>query len=243
LIGGPQDARMDSATPLHVTPRRPGEPQADLTGYTLVHRAIRADITRLSSLLTALAVSGRPISSERAAAITTYVTSYNAAVRLHHQDEEDVLWPVIAASAGEAVDLNPYQDDHHVLEPLQSRCDELAERFAADPATHTSALAQTLRELDDLLHEHLDQEEYELFHVIRRHVSVDDYAAACSRIQRRTSPRDAGWTIPWLARHSGPAELALIPGQAKEVRVFLKEFARLETAVFGRRLQTLACSV
>jgi len=42
------------ALPFPVTPRRPGEPEADLTGFTLIHRALRSGTRDLAVAATAI---------------------------------------------------------------------------------------------------------------------------------------------------------------------------------------------
>lgn len=140
-------------TQLIVTPRRPGEPEVDHTPVLLIHRAMRTDVTRFTALLTALAHSGEPIEPRRAAAIRDYLVVFGTELHEHHSREDDVAWPVIAASAGAAVDLAPLTEDHTVLAPLIDTMMTIANAFAADPAAHVRPLAISLRELSDLLHE------------------------------------------------------------------------------------------
>src|SRR3954468_20679882 len=97
------------ALPFPVTPRRPGEPEADLTGFTLIHRGLRSGSRELAAAATAIG-RGAPCPPAPPARRDTYgafATEVLHEIPLHHTREDDVLWPVIAASAGAVVDLEP----------------------------------------------------------------------------------------------------------------------------------------
>src|SRR5206468_2053056 len=100
--------------PFAVTPRRAGEPEADLTGFVLIHRALRSGARMLADATTGIA-KGEPCSRERQRAIVQVALSVLHEIATHHEREDDVLWPVIVASAGDAVDLVPLSDDHSEL--------------------------------------------------------------------------------------------------------------------------------
>lgn len=202
----------------------------DLTGIRLSHRAIRGDITRLAALLSGADARTMPLI--RAGAVTRYVHRYNAAVRHHHRNEDDRLWPVIAAAAGRAVDLSPYLGEHEVLDRLQDAADLTATLFAEDPARHAPRLAALLAEQRDLLIEHIDAEEQHLFPVILRHVSAARYAAAEAEIRGSTPPELASWMQPWLWVYATADERRLLP-PAPVIEPLLATYTDGETQTFG----------
>ncbi|MFD9903115.1 hemerythrin domain-containing protein [Streptomyces sp. NPDC059063] len=202
----------------------------DLTGIRLSHRAILVDIARLAALLSEADASTMP--PARAGAIATYVHRYNAAVRHHHRNEDDRLWPVIADAAGDAVDLSPYVGEHDALDQLQDAADEAATHFADDPARHAPRLAVLLAEQRDLLIAHIDAEEQQLFPVIRRHVSGARYAAAEAEIRASTPPELASWMLPWLWRYATADDRRLLP-PATVIEPLLVAYAAHEAQTFG----------
>jgi iron-sulfur cluster repair protein YtfE (RIC family) len=125
----------------------------------------------------------------------------------HHEREDDVLWPVIVASAGDAADLAPLSDDHTVLHKVLDRAAEALPLFARDPATGAPLLAPVLTELADLLDEHIAEEEAEVFPVIRQHVSAADFGRCERMFQKGTSPGQLLFLLPWIADQCTPAEL------------------------------------
>src|SRR3954469_13552244 len=94
-----------TALPFPVTPRRTAdEPEADLFGFALVHQALRDGSRLLADALTGIA-AGAPGGEEGQQAIVAFAGHVLHAVHVHHSREDEVLWPVIAASAGPHVDL------------------------------------------------------------------------------------------------------------------------------------------
>src|SRR4051794_35670119 len=147
------------ALPFPVTPRRPREPEADLTGFTLIHRALRSGTRDLAVAAVAIG-HGAPCSAARRQAYVAFATEVLHEIHSHHSREDDVLWPVIAASAGAAVDLKPLSDDHTELHAVLTRAEEALRTFAAaaDVRAAAAPLGAVLTEMADLLDEHIADE-------------------------------------------------------------------------------------
>jgi hemerythrin-like domain-containing protein len=193
--------------PFAVTPRTPGSPEADLTGFTLIHRALRSGTRLLADATTGIA-AGAPCSRERSRAIVQMSLAVLHEITNHHQREDDVLWPVIVASAGDAVDLDPLSDDHTVLHEVLGRAQEALPEFARDPNAGAPLLAPVLTELADLLDEHIAEEEAQVFPVIREHVSAEDFARCERQFQKGTSPGQLLFLLPWIVDQCDDAERA-----------------------------------
>lgn len=169
-----------------VTARRPGDPEPDLLGISLAHRAMVTDVGRVATLTSAFADGGMTCTPRRARAVARYVNLLCDSVHHHHTTEDQILWPVIEASAGGSVDLTELTEDHAALDPRLDRLRALAAGFRLNVGDKESAapLAADLTELHGLLHEHIADEEREIFPVIRQYVSVDDWAAVEKAAQR-----------------------------------------------------------
>ncbi|MGY1829567.1 hemerythrin domain-containing protein [Geodermatophilus sp. SYSU D01180] len=213
--------------PFPVTPRRPGDPEADVTRLALAHRALRGGC-RLLAGVTAEAAAGAVWPAERRRAVVAFGRGVLREVRAHTAREDAVLWPVVAASAGtHAADLEPLAEDHAVLRAVLDRADAALTAFAPDAtaAPHAAApLADVLAELADALDEHVEEEEREVFPVIRRCVSARDlgrYEGVCAR---GSGPRSAAFALPWLADACRtPGERAgLLGGTSLPLRVLLR---------------------
>ncbi|MGY1604033.1 hemerythrin domain-containing protein [Geodermatophilus sp. SYSU D00815] len=196
--------------PFPVTPRRPGEPEADLSGFALIHRALRAGTRELADAATAIG-AGAPCPPERRRALIRFATEVLAEIHTHHQREDDVLWPVIAASAGAAVDLEPLTDDHTELHAVLERAEQALAAFAApgaDPRATAAPLGAVLTGMADLLDEHIAEEEAEVFPVIRTHVSAKDYAACEAMFRKGSSVGHLLFVLPWVIAQCAPEERA-----------------------------------
>ena len=231
---------MSSTTTPAVTPRRDGDPEVDLTAYYLVHRAMLADTRTVADLADLVAGGTVRLGAERASALRDYVGALCREIRAHHAAEDDIVWPVVAASAGSAVDLGGLTDDHAVVDPLLGRARTAATALATAPDDLGAAcrLAGAMTELLALLDEHIGEEERDVFPVIRRFVSVADYDAAEQRLRHGMGVSHLRWVLPWLAHHATSEEMAALLARAGlPVRVLLAAsrpgFRRTRRAVFG----------
>jgi hypothetical protein len=194
------------AHPFEVHPRRDGQPEADLLAFTLIHRALRCAPRTLARALRS--ESTRP-GDDRHRAAVRFGRAVLAEIHSHHRREDDVLWPVIAASAGAAVDLRPLTDDHETLAPLLALVDRALDDHerVADDAT-SARLADALTTLADLLDAHIADEEAAVFPVIRTYVSAEDFAQCERRFRKGTSIRHMAFLLPWIMAHATPPERA-----------------------------------
>ena len=222
-----------TSTPTPVHPRRDGDPVPDVLGMRLAHRVLLHDACRLTSLAEQVAAGHATVDDRRAAAVAAYVRDWADSVHAHHSAEDELLWPVLAASAGPHVDLSELSDDHAALDPALDRLRVAADAYAARPDEDAAtALAVELAEVRDALVEHLREEEAVVLPTIERWVSVRDWRSVEARIARRARrtfelPRAHGVLSPDERRHAGVglrlAMVVLGPG-----------FRRRERLVFGR---------
>ena len=231
---------MSSTAIPAVTPRRDGDPEVDLTPYRLVHRAMLADTRGVADLADRVAGGSPALSAARAAALRSYVEALCQEIHTHHDGEDHLLWPVVAASAGTAVDLSGLTDDHGVIDPLLGRARSAAAALGTVPDDRDAAcrLAGAMTEMSALLDEHIGEEERELFPVIRRFVSVADYEATETRLRRNVSWPRRRWVVPWLAEHATAEETRQLLARAGlPFRVLLAVtrpgFRRTRREVFG----------
>jgi hemerythrin-like domain-containing protein len=205
------------------------------TGLLLAHRAMLRDLDRLGELTGRLAGRRTALDRRRAAAIADYLDDLCDSIHHHHSAEDEVLWPVLERSAGAHVDLTELTDDHAVLEPKLRRVRAGAAALRADGVA-TAALAADMADLRDTLHEHIGDEEKTIVPLIRRYVSVADWAAVESAIRKRGAKMS--FEAPRIMAVATEAELAGIRAEGGlPVAVMLKllppAFRRRERRVFG----------
>ncbi len=200
---------MSSTTTPAVTPRREGEPAVDLTAYRLVLRAVLTDVAALSDVADRAAGASVAMPAARAGALHRYTVRLCEDLAAVQSAEERELWPVVAASAGAAVDLCDLIDDNHAVAPVLARCRSAAAALAVSPSDPmpAAALAGAATDLLGLLREHVGDQERELFTAIERFVSVGDFRAAMSRARHRLGSRRTGRLLARLSQHATVAEV------------------------------------
>jgi hemerythrin-like domain-containing protein len=219
-------------------PRTGRDPEPDLTSLVVTHRAIRQDLARLAGALAAIGQGD--VKPGRVRAMCRYTAALLAALRAHHEDENDIIWPLIAATARQAVDLVPLADDRLVIEEALGRARRALACFAAEPGTGAAALQASISELRDLADEHIADEEAQLLPAMRRYVSADAYRWGERQIMRKAAAPGPRFIVPWLARHSRDGELrpllAANGWRARVVLAFSRHYAQLERRAFGSHL-------
>jgi iron-sulfur cluster repair protein YtfE (RIC family) len=216
--------------------RTPAEPEPDLTSMVVAHRAMRRDLARVAAL--AGDVAGRDQPPGRAAAICRYTAALLAGIRAHQQGEDEILWPVIAATAGQAVDLVPLADDHQAIEAATVRAGRALASLAAEPHGRAEALPAPVTALRDMVDEHIADEEAQLFPAMRRYLTARSWRWCEQQIRRTAAPPGLRFTVPWLARYAADGELrALLAAGGWRARVVLAVcgpgYSRLERRAFG----------
>jgi hemerythrin-like domain-containing protein len=225
-----------------VTPRRAGDPEVDLLGFTLIHRALRSGTRQLADAATGIA-AGEPCSRERQRALVQVALAVLHEITNHHEREDDVLWPVIVAAVegaeSTAVELADLSDDHVELHALIGRAQRAVPLFARDPSSGAAELGAVLTEMADLLDEHIAEEEREVFPVIREHVSAPDFARCEALFRKGTSIGQLMFLLPWIADQCTPDERAELPATADRPLVLLLRltegrYVRRRDLVLGR---------
>src|SRR3712207_858839 len=189
------DRRMTST---ETSARRAGEPAPDLTDYRVVHRAMTVDLDRLATAAAELVDRPDPA---RTAALRYYLHAVSGEIESHHQVEDDDVWPLLEAVAGDRTALVGLTEDHDRLDPLLHRARQLA---ALDRAT--PELAAVLREVADLLIRHVADEERDVFPIIADRVRVEDYRRLQARFRGNLRPSLLPFLVPWAVRHATPQE-------------------------------------
>jgi hemerythrin-like domain-containing protein len=219
-----------------VTPRRAGEPEADLLSFSLIHRALRSGTRTLADAATAIA-AGAPCSRERQRAIVTTALAVLHEITQHHEREDDVLWPVIVAAVEGAesttVELADLSGDHVELHAIIERAERALPGFARDAAVGAAEFGAVMTEMADLLDEHIGEEEREVFPVIREHVSAADFTRCEELFRKGTSIGQLAFLLPWVADQCTPAERAELTATAGRPLVLL---LRLTEPRYTRRM-------
>lgn len=229
-----------TTSPTAVHPRKPGDPQPDLTLYTVAHRAMQRGAHDLASLAEHLRAGRDRLTRDRARALATYVSMFCDDVHLHHHGEDTIGWPIIAASAGDHVDLAPLSADHDQLDPMLDDLRTAAQRLRddqRDPEALQTLAVQAVA-LRDMLDEHIGEEERDVFPIIREYVSAQDLARWEQAVMADYPKGNLWFLIPWsvqaIPAADVPATLARTPLPFRiAYRLFRGRYERLNRRLFG----------
>jgi hemerythrin-like domain-containing protein len=227
---------MTATPPFPLTTRTPGDPEPDLTSLAVTHRAIQQDLGRLTGVLGQIAAgSTAPV---QAAAVCRYAETLLAEISAHHRGEDDILWPVIAATAGQCVDLAPLTDDHQAIEAAIREVGQILAYFPAAPDGQGAGLQASVSGLREMLDEHIADEEAQIFPAMRRYLPAAAFRSCERRIQRTIPTAARRFLLPWLARFAQPGELTrMLAAGGWPARFQLAAtrpgYARLERRAFG----------
>ncbi|GAS94963.1 uncharacterized protein RMCC_1929 [Mycolicibacterium canariasense] len=200
----------------------------------MAHRAMIADVGRMAALLGGIAQGTHTCSHPKD--VDRYIRLLCDSIHHHHTVEDEVLWPIVTASAGNFVDLSELIDDHAALDPRLDRIRVLSTAFRTAPGQPTAApLAAALADLYQLVREHIADEERAVFAVIREHVSVADWAVVEKAAQRAGKMSFDG---PRVMKVATPEEFANAAAGANPlliafVKLMMRRHNRFERRVFG----------
>lgn len=218
----------------HLPVRPSGDAAPDVIAMDVAHRMMRADLARLVSLAEDIAAGRVRCSYRRAGAIAVYIGLLCDSVESHHKVEDDVLWPIISASAGACVDLSELRDDHAALDLDSLRAAAAAYQTASGSDVAAAVLARRLRALQVLLDDHIEDEERVVFPVVGACVSREDWR----RVERAAGGR-LSFDLPRTFDHTTAAERVRLVGPwgARVLRVLacvlIPAYRRRERLVFG----------
>lgn len=226
---------MPAVPPFRLTARAPADPEPDLCPLLVTHRAIGRDLARLAARLGQIAVGGAGPAADAAAGC--YAAALLTQIRAHHEHEDRVLWPMVAVTAGECVDLAPLTDDHYTIEAEIARAGSVLAAFRRPGREQAAALRRSVSGLRDMLDDHIADEEGQIVPVMRRYLPARAYEWAQRRAWRNASPASLAFRASWLARFATPGEQSRVllaggwPARAL-LAVSRGRYARLECQAF-----------
>ena len=216
-------------------------PGPDLTSYREIHHTLRVANDQLVTALESL-----PLAEPRprtAKALRSWFAGYGAELRGHHEVEDRVFFPALAARVPSYADYAPTLDADHVrtdelIDAVGVALDRLTSGSSWTDARGTAIAAAA--ELRDLLNRHLDAEDRDVLPMFERHFDADEYAELDQEALASVPLRQALFTVPWFMATASPEGAAHTwanaPVALKVVhRLTRRRYARLETKAFGTR--------
>ena len=173
-----------------------------------IHGAVRRDLTRLQSALTAYAGND----AARAAALGRGWANFDNELTIHHTGEHEIAWPALRKVGVSSDLLDQLDAEHDVMAAALAGARTAMNTFttSASVADAEAALA-AITALESLTNDHLAHEERELEPVFLAKED-DPVIKAMGRQFGKVSPMRGGRFFAWVTDGATPDELAAIKG-------------------------------
>jgi hypothetical protein len=138
-----------------------------------VHRAFRTSLASAPRFVASAAGD-----DERRALIANYYANVIDFLDVHHEGEEELVFPLLAERApGSKGIVDVAFDDHHAVVGQMQTVKERVAAWQDKGDTAAQDLIDALRELDEILVPHLDREEAEILPLAGEHLSIEEWGA------------------------------------------------------------------
>jgi hypothetical protein len=174
----------------------------DLSTMFTIHAALRRDLEQVAR------IAGRRDSTDatRLRAALGW-QQFKKFLIVHHQTEDDALWPALRATVADHPDqlalVDALEQEHAVIDPLVEAIDVAA----ADPGDGYRSLAGIVDELVANLGGHLTHEESDGLDLIDASLSVEDWQRF-GMVHGQRLIGDASTYMPWLLNGAAPQAVA-----------------------------------
>jgi Hemerythrin HHE cation binding domain len=173
---------------------------ADLGFMRAIHAGLRRDAARLQALAPQLErENGGP------GAVPKGWTTFRQTLEVHHAAEDDDLWPVLRSHLTETEDL-------HQLDLMVAEHRGLTAAIGAVDAALANGVGVTTaaQELGDVLGNHLDHEEQQVFPLLERHLSRGEWRRFLLTERRRRSARERPEFLTWVLDNASDQDTAAV---------------------------------
>lgn len=176
----------------------------DMSVMLAIHDALRRDLARVARIAT--------VADDDPAKLLRAVLGWELFKKflvVHHQTEDDVLWPVlreaVAARPDQVALADALEQEHAVIEPLLAAMDAAG----ADPGHGHERFGDIVDELVSKLSAHLAREEADGLALIDAALTPQQWQHFAAVHGQRLTP-DAPLYMPWLLSDTPPGPLEQI---------------------------------
>ena len=183
-----------------------GVTQADPWEMALIHRLIRRGFEQSQSLVLAAPAAA----SGRVAKVAEFVGFHLDGLHAHHSTEDELIWPALHSRAGlSAALIDRMEEQHAGLHAALETTRALLEDWQDAPTPENAeALAGALRTTDELLAEHLAEEERDVLPLIAAHVTQAEWDNVGKVAFSKFAPRQRLIAMGQLLETAEPSEAA-----------------------------------
>jgi len=150
------------------------QPQPDVTEMVAVHQVFRDTLTAAPKLIGATEADD----TSRVALLSNFYSNVLSFLAVHHEGEDELLYPVLLERAGGDRELiERINGQHHDVESLIADAQAALERWGAGDDAARADVAETLNTLDGVLADHLGEEEQRILPLCAEHLSIPEWGA------------------------------------------------------------------
>ena len=173
---------------------------ADLGFMWAIHAGLRRDADRLQALAPQLERGNRG-----PGAVPKGWATFRQTLEVHHAAEADDLWPVLRSHLTETEDL-------HQLDLMVAEHHGLTAAIGAVDAALASGVGVTTaaQNLGEVLGDHLDHEERQVFPLLERHLSRGEWHRFLLTERRRRSARERPEFLTWVLDNASDEDSAAV---------------------------------
>jgi hypothetical protein len=173
---------------------------ADLGFMRAIHAGLRRDAARLQALAPQLDRGGGG-----SGAVPKGWATFRQTLQVHHAAEDDDLWPVLRSHLTETEDL-------HQLDLMVAEHRGLTAAIGAVDAALASGVGVTTaaQNLGEVLGDHLDHEEQQVFPLLERHLSRGEWRRFLLTERRRRSARERPEFLTWVLDEASEEDTAAV---------------------------------
>lgn len=148
-------------------------PRPDVTEMISVHKVFKEAFALAPQLIGSVA----PDDTDRAMVVGSYYANILEFLRVHHEGEDILLYPLLLERAPEQADLiKKINDQHHAVEAGLHMAQARTAAWVASPNPDKGAeMAGSIARLNAELAPHLEQEEIDILPIADKHISAEEW--------------------------------------------------------------------
>lgn len=181
---------------------------SDMTMNRVIHAAVRRDLDRLEAALRAVGDGDR----ERVAGLGRAWDNLHQELVHHHEQEDDLVWPVLERLGVDAALLAEMESEHGEMRAaLEDTGGHMARLGRSVTSQDARSAADSIVRARQVVERHLTHEEQELEPLWRPHMDSAEWKAVEKKL-RSGGPGRAGRFFAWLMDGASPEHAAYLRG-------------------------------
>jgi hypothetical protein len=176
--------------------------------------------------------------AERAAIVGDHIRLLDVLMTVHHDTEDELLWPLAQERAPEHEAVFIMEAEHQELNDGLVRVNTLTQAWQADPsATNRAALHTELIAVEKVLLRHLGHEEKEALPLLATVISDEEFARFGNNVRAALTPEQRTILLGLIVEDTTPAlGASILESMTPEARASFEIEGRPQVRAYKARL-------